>query len=99
MGLGTGRMTGFTTPIRVATALTLALLTLAVMAFPSAAAAQKDDPQPPKKEEPKAKVGLLLNEPKACQGYTLLAPSGSTSTYLIDMQGRIVNTWKSDCNP
>jgi hypothetical protein len=95
MGLGTGRFTTLATRVRAATA--LALLALGVLALPGTTAAQKDDP--PKKEEPKTKVGLLLNEPKACQGYTLLAPSNSTSTYLIDMEGRVVNTWKSDCAP
>ncbi len=58
--------------------------------------------QPPGAREPdkaKPKLGLLVNDPKACQGYTLLASSNSTSTYLIDMEGRVVNTWKSDCNP
>jgi hypothetical protein len=47
----------------------------------------------------KAKVGLLVHDPRACKGYTLLASSASHLTYLIDMDGRVVNTWKSDCNP
>jgi hypothetical protein len=45
------------------------------------------------------KLGLLVNEASAYPGYTLLAPANSTQTYLIDMQGRVVQTWKSDCNP
>ncbi|HZU34881.1 MAG TPA: aryl-sulfate sulfotransferase [Gemmataceae bacterium] len=45
----------------------------------------------------KSKVGLVLNDPRACQGYTLLAPLNSKNTYLIDMQGRVVRLWKSDC--
>jgi hypothetical protein len=55
-----------------------------------------------KKEEPKspaAKLGLLLNDSKALQGFTLLAPMDSTSTYLLDMEGKVVHTWKSDCVP
>jgi hypothetical protein len=44
-------------------------------------------------------VGLSVNSPKAYQGYTLLAPMNSTSTYLIDMEGRIVNEWKSEYTP
>jgi hypothetical protein len=62
---------------------------------PRAAAQDKAKVEPPAR----AKLGLLVNEPKACQGYTLLAPSNSTTTYLIDMEGRVVNSWKSDCNP
>src|SRR5262249_33654892 len=39
------------------------------------------------------------NLPQAFQGYTLLAPTKSTKTYLIDMEGRIVRTWASDFTP
>jgi hypothetical protein len=46
-----------------------------------------------------AKRGLLLNDPKALQGYTLLAPLDSTNTYLLDMQGKVVQTWASDSTP
>jgi hypothetical protein len=55
-----------------------------------------------KKEEPKPtsnKLGLLINDPRAFQGYTLLAPMDSTNTYLLDMQGKVVQTWASDCSP
>jgi len=38
----------------------------------------------------------LLNQPKAFQGYTLIAPLRETRTYLTDMQGRVVRTWESD---
>ncbi len=44
-------------------------------------------------------VGLLINDPRAWQGYTLLAPIFSTDTFLIDMSGRVVKTWKSDHEP
>src|SRR5260370_29586569 len=57
-------------------------------------AAEKARPEPSR-----PKLGLLLNEANAYQGYTLLAPTNSTQTYLIDMQGRVVQTWKSDYNP
>jgi hypothetical protein len=42
------------------------------------------------------RVGLLRNESGAFQGYTLIAPLQSNSTYLLDMEGRVVRTWKSD---
>ena len=41
-------------------------------------------------------LGLLRNEAGAFQGYTLIAPLQSTSTYLVDMEGRLVRTWKSE---
>ena len=45
------------------------------------------------------KLGLAVNDPRAFQGYTLIAPTTSTNTYLIDMQGKVVKTWKSDYIP
>ncbi len=44
-------------------------------------------------------VGLFLNTPKACPGYTLMAPKHNTVTYLINNQGRVVHQWKSDYEP
>jgi hypothetical protein len=44
---------------------------------------------------PTPNVGVLVNEPNASQGYTLIAPLQSAKTYLIDMQGRVVRTWES----
>jgi len=45
---------------------------------------------------PFGRQGLLLNSLKASQGYTLLAPMSSKFAYLLDMDGRIVNSWKGD---
>ncbi len=62
--------------------------------------------QPPQAEgkdkgkPPAVKLGLHLNNAeKAGKGYTLLAPANSTTTYLLDMEGRVVKTWQSDCKP
>ena len=44
-------------------------------------------------------MGLFLNTPKACPGYTLFAPKHNTTTYLIDNQGRAVHEWKSEFDP
>jgi len=35
----------------------------------------------------------------AYNGYTLFAPMRSTTTYLIDMEGTVVNKWKGDYSP
>ncbi len=57
----------------------------------------KSDPAKP--EPAKPTLGLLVNDPKADKGYTLLAPANSTKTYLLDLDGHVIQTWKSDCNP
>jgi len=69
----------------------------------------KDGPKPakgedktPKKDAPKTapgKLGLSINDPRAFQGYTLMSPFVSPNTYLVDMQGRVVRTWQTDCSP
>jgi len=41
-------------------------------------------------------TGLLLREPGAWEGYTLLAPIPLPTTYLLDMDGNIAHTWASD---
>lgn len=44
-------------------------------------------------------VGLLLNTEDAWEGYTLFAPLRSTTTYLIDMEGRLVHSWPGEATP
>jgi len=44
-------------------------------------------------------VGLFLNTPKACPGYTLFAPKHNHTIYLINNDGQIVNSWKSEYEP
>jgi Spy/CpxP family protein refolding chaperone len=102
MGCCTERIARRATLAGRAAVLGLALWTLAVPAPRVNADPPRDGAQPPPAEGPakdaKPKLGLILSEPKAFQGYTLLAPM-STKTYLIDMQGKVVRTWESDCNP
>lgn len=43
--------------------------------------------------------GIRVNTDRAFEGYTLFAPLTSSTTYLIDMQGRVVRTWSSDLAP
>ena len=42
---------------------------------------------------------LRWEEGSTFDGYTLIAPYYSTSTYLIDMEGNVVHTWKDDTPP
>jgi hypothetical protein len=44
-------------------------------------------------------VGLFLNDARAQDGYTLFAPIGYTSTYLIDNRGLLVREWTSNARP
>jgi hypothetical protein len=76
-----------------ATAVALALLTLAACGRVASAA---DGDKPVKKDTP---LGLLVNDAKGSPGYPLISPLRSNSTYLIDMDGRVVQTWESDCHP
>ena len=46
-----------------------------------------------------AGIGLIRNDAGAFQGYTLLSPLQSTSTFLIDMNGRVVRSWDTDSTP
>lgn len=45
------------------------------------------------------KTGLILKTDAAFEGYTLFSPITSTSTFLIDIEGRVVKTWESDYEP
>src|SRR5437763_1667848 len=69
----------------------------------------KDQPRPAKGQDDAAKrddskpapvkLGLLINDPKALQGYTLISPFDSSKTFLFDMQGRVVRSWETGCAP
>ena len=39
-------------------------------------------------------VGLIVNQPKAAEGYLLFTPRSSSNIYLIDSFGRKVHTWE-----
>jgi hypothetical protein len=44
-------------------------------------------------------TGLFFNDPGALDGYTLFAPNTSNTTFLIDKDGTVVNTWTSSHLP
>lgn len=84
---------------RLARVWMMTALILAIGAFSPSAPSHAQPPKD-KGKPPAVKLGLNLHDAKhACQGYTLLAPANSTVTYLIDMEGRVVKTWQSDCKP
>jgi hypothetical protein len=75
----------------------LAALLLAASVLPTP---QETFAQPPGSgAESGVQDGLTINESGALQGYSLIFPMNSTSTYLVDMEGRVVNEWKSEFTP
>ncbi len=44
-------------------------------------------------------VGLFINDERAYEGYTLIAPLFNPSTYLIDMDGQVVHSWEHEQRP
>jgi hypothetical protein len=95
------------TKLSVAATVGLALSLLgATLPLAIAELSAADDPTPdtvkakPAVTKPApAKFGLLLNDSRAFQGYTLIAPMFSKTTYLIDMKGKVVRTWESEYTP
>jgi hypothetical protein len=82
----------------------LAALTFMHLPTPSNAdtAKPKNEPVQDKVKtspKPTIKLGLVLNDPRALPGYTLIAPLRSTMTYLIDTQGKVVHEWHSRYTP
>jgi hypothetical protein len=65
---------------------------------PDQSGAAKAKAGAPSKPAP-IKPGVSINKPGAFQGYTLLAPLTSRLTYLVDMEGRVVQKWEANCTP
>jgi hypothetical protein len=68
------------------------------LAVGTAAPAQDKD-KAKEGKAPAAKVGLSINDPKAFQGYTIMSPLRSKTTYLLDMNGRVAHSWTGAANP
>jgi phosphatidylethanolamine-binding protein (PEBP) family uncharacterized protein len=72
---------------------------------PTGKSAQAKGPQPlPENKLPTSPntgqtVGFFGGTAQASAGYTLLAPKHNTITYLVDLQGRAVHSWKSAYEP
>jgi hypothetical protein len=111
MGRRIERLMRLTTRLGVVVALSLLLMLLGMGSPRSNAQPPRDNPPPKDKDkdglpkgEPPAKsappkLGLHVNDPRALQGYTVIAGLQSTKTYLIDIEGRVVRQWESKCGP
>ncbi|HVP10583.1 MAG TPA: aryl-sulfate sulfotransferase [Phycisphaerae bacterium] len=66
------------------------------------AGADREPPRPPQarnQETAADKRGLILGTDAASAGYTLFAPLGSTTTYLVDLHGELLHSWPSRYAP
>ncbi|MBL8849434.1 MAG: aryl-sulfate sulfotransferase, partial [Planctomycetaceae bacterium] len=79
-------------PVRLVAAATAAFI--AVTSAPGA-----DADAPPANPLAATQNGVSFHAAGVYEGYSLVAPMNSTSTYLVDMQGRIVREWKSEYTP
>lgn len=75
----------------------LAVVLLAAVSAPPLQAQETAKPTHSSLKDPTD--GVTVNKSSAYVGYTLVAPMNSTRTYLIDMDGRVVNIWKSQFTP
>jgi Arylsulfotransferase (ASST) len=99
------RMKSFTALVAAAAGAAVTLLGFGLAMAAGAAGALQDRPSEkstakdrPPADQPKVKLGLVQNDPKAFRGYTLLNPMNTKTAYLIDMEGRVVKQWKSEHN-
>jgi hypothetical protein len=74
-------------------------LLLGVVAFAGIAVVGQQPVSPAPSGPATTGFGLIRNDPGAFQGYTLVSPLQSKSTFLIDMEGRIVRSWDTDATP
>lgn len=49
--------------------------------------------------DPTTPRGVLLNDPRAFDGYTFITPLKGTSAYLLDLDGTIAHEWSFDSSP
>ncbi|TAH36403.1 MAG: hypothetical protein EYC70_11430 [Planctomycetota bacterium] len=82
------------------TALLAGAVLAASLSAQQAAGAPPDAPAPSESAPPApAERGLRFHAPEALDGYTLLSPLLSRSTYLVDMQGNVVHRWDTGYAP
>ena len=62
-------------------------------------AATEEPATAPGDEDADRPRGLRTNTPEASPGYVFFNPNRSLTTYLVDLEGRVVHTWQSDDGP
>jgi hypothetical protein len=82
------------------TIMVLLAAALCVVAINGVSAQNPPTPNPASGTGPATQgTGLIRNDPGAFQGYTLISPMQSRTTFLIDMNGRVVKSWATDSTP
>src|SRR5262245_45887696 len=72
-------------------------LAIPVRSEPAPAGPRQDPPKPEASaEEPR---GLRSNAPGAFDGLTIIQPLRSKDVHLVDMDGKVVHTWKTQYTP
>jgi len=80
---------------RVAPAVAAAVLAALLAGCGGSASQSTSGPSSSASPDPGKTVGPQIKGSGAFVGYTLLAPKHYTTTYLIDVSGQVVHTWKS----
>ncbi len=93
MGIRAEGMTPLAARFGTMAATAAVALGLALAARGPGALAQPASGPPP---QAKVKLGLVQNDPGAFRGYTLLNPLRKKTSYLMDMDGRVVKTWEAE---
>jgi hypothetical protein len=75
------------------------VLAITGWAIPQPPKDKEPDPEPKKDIKKAAKPSVSVNDAKAYKGYTLINTMNSEKSHLIDMEGRIVHTWETNCKP
>jgi hypothetical protein len=73
-----------------------ALVVLAVVLTPALAVAGTEDDGA---TDARSREGVTLRLDGTSPGYTLIAPSESKSTYLVDLDGKVVHEWEAKATP
>ena len=71
------------------------LVVLVVALMPSLAGAGTDDAT----TDARSRAGVTLQRDGSSPGYTLIAPSESGNTYLVDLDGEVVHEWEGIARP
>ena len=71
------------------------LVVLTSVLTPALAGAGIDDDA----ADARGREGVTLRRDGTSPGYTLIAPSESTTTYLVDLDGKVVHEWEAKATP
>ena len=77
----------------------IVILCLAALVIPQAVFATSARLTPSSLQVAGEQRGLRTSTPEASPGYVIFNPNRSPTTYLVDLEGRVVHVWQSDYGP